>query len=67
MSITKIAEVANNVLDKFVQDKDLKEQLSHDLQKELISLFKKAYSNLCICNLMLKIVNCIHCTVPYCI
>ena len=40
MSITKIAEVANNVLDKFVQDKDLKEQLSHDLQKELISLDK---------------------------
>lgn len=40
MSITKIAEVANNVLDKFVQDKDLKEQLAHDLQKELISLDK---------------------------
>jgi len=40
LSITKIAEVANNVLDKFVQDKDLKEQLSHDLQKELISLDK---------------------------
>ena len=40
MSIIKIAEVANNVLDKFVQDKDLKEQLSHDLQKELISLDK---------------------------
>ena len=36
MSIIKIAEVANNVLDKFVQDKDLKEKLSHDLQKELI-------------------------------
>ena len=40
MSIIKIAEVANNVLDKFVQDKDLKEQLSHDFQKELISLDK---------------------------
>ena len=44
MSITKIAEVANNVLDKFVQDKDLKEQLSHDLQKELISLDKAQIS-----------------------
>ena len=41
MSITKIAEVANNVLDKFVQDKDLREQLSHDLQKEFISLDKE--------------------------
>jgi hypothetical protein len=44
LSITKIAEVANNVLDKFVQDKDLKEQLSHDLQKELISLDKAQIS-----------------------
>ena len=44
MSITKIAEVANNVLNKFVQDKDLKEQLSHDLQKELISLDKAQIS-----------------------
>ena len=44
MSIIKIAEVANNVLDKFVQDKDLKEQLSHDLQKELISLDKAQIS-----------------------
>ena len=44
MSITKIAEVANNVLDKFVQDKDLKEQLAHDLQKELISLDKAQIS-----------------------
>ena len=44
MSILKIAEVANNVLDKFVQDKDLKEQLSHDLQKELISLDKAQIS-----------------------
>jgi hypothetical protein len=40
MSITKIAEIANNVLDKFVQDKDLKEKLSNDIQKELISLDK---------------------------
>ena len=40
MSITKIAEVANNVLDKFVQDKDLKQQLSHDLQTEFIALDK---------------------------
>jgi len=44
LSITKIAEVANNVLDKFVQDKDLKEQLAHDLQKELISLDKAQIS-----------------------
>ena len=44
MSITKIAEVANNVLDKFVQDKDLKEKLTHDLQKELISLDKAQIS-----------------------
>ncbi len=42
MSITQaVTEVANNVLDKFVQDKDLKEKLSHDLQKELISLDKE--------------------------
>jgi hypothetical protein len=40
LSITKIAEIANNVLDKFVQDKDLKEKLSNDIQKELISLDK---------------------------
>jgi hypothetical protein len=36
-----VTKVANNVLDKFVQDKDLKEKLSHDLQKELISLDKE--------------------------
>ena len=42
MSIAQaVTEVANNVLDKFVQDKDLKEKLSHDLQKELISLDKE--------------------------
>jgi len=42
LSITQaVTEVANNVLDKFVQDKDLKEKLSHDLQKELISLDKE--------------------------
>ena len=41
MSITKaVADVANNVLDKFVQDKDLKEQLAHNLQVELIELDK---------------------------
>ena len=41
MSITNaVAEVANNVLDKFVQDKDLKEQLAHNLKIELIELDK---------------------------
>ena len=41
MSITKaVADVANNVLDKFVQDKDLKEQLAHNLKIELIELDK---------------------------
>ena len=41
MSITKaVSDVANNVLDKFVQDKDLKEQLAHNLKMELIELDK---------------------------
>jgi hypothetical protein len=41
LSITNaVAEVANNVLDKFVQDKDLKEQLAHNLKIELIELDK---------------------------
>lgn len=40
MSVTTIAEVASNVLDKIVQDKDLKQKLNHDIQKELISLDK---------------------------
>ena len=41
MSITNaVADVANNVLDKFVQDKDLKEQLAHNLKIELIELDK---------------------------
>lgn len=41
MSILKISDVANNILDKFVQDKDLKEQLAHNLKKELIELDKQ--------------------------
>ena len=40
MSVSTIAEVASNVLDKIVQDKDLKQKLNHDIQKELISLDK---------------------------
>ena len=39
--IAPITEIANNVLDKFVEDKDLRTKLSHDLQKELIQLDKE--------------------------
>ena len=38
--IDKIIEPVSDILDKFVVDKDLKTKLSHELQKELISLDK---------------------------
>jgi len=38
--IDKLIEPVSNILDKFVVDKDLKTKLSHELQKELISLDK---------------------------
>jgi hypothetical protein len=34
-AIESVAAVANNVLDKFVADKDLKQKLEHELQMEL--------------------------------
>ena len=38
--IDKLIEPVSDILDKFVVDKDLKTKLSHELQKELISLDK---------------------------
>ncbi len=36
--IDKLIEPVSNILDKFVADKDLKTKLSHELEKEIISL-----------------------------
>ena len=36
--IDKLIEPVSNILDKFVADKDLKTKLSHELEKEVISL-----------------------------
>jgi hypothetical protein len=38
--IDKLIEPVSNILDKFVADKDLKTKLSHELEKEIISLNK---------------------------
>jgi len=38
--IDKLIQPVSDILDKFVVDKDLKTKLSHELQKELISLDK---------------------------
>ena len=39
--VESIADITNNVLDKFVADKDLKTKLSHDLEKEILKLNQK--------------------------
>ncbi len=36
--IDKLIDPVSNILDKFVADKDLKTKLSHELEKEIISL-----------------------------
>ena len=36
--IDKLIEPVSNILDEFVADKDLKTKLSHELEKEIISL-----------------------------
>ena len=36
--IDKLIQPVSNILDKFVVDKDLKTKLSHELEKEIISL-----------------------------
>jgi len=36
--IDKLIEPVSNILDKFVADKDLKLKLSHELEKEIVSL-----------------------------
>ena len=38
--IDKLIEPVSSILDKFVADKDLKTKLSHELEKEIISLNK---------------------------
>ena len=38
--IDKLIEPVSDILDKFVADKDLKTKLSHELEKEIISLNK---------------------------
>ena len=38
--IDKLIEPVGDILDKFVSDKDLKTKLSHELEKEIISLNK---------------------------
>ena len=38
--IDKLIKPVGEILDKFVTDKDLKIKLSHELEKELISLTK---------------------------
>ncbi len=38
--IDKLIQPVSNILDKFVADKDLKIKLSHELEKEIISLNK---------------------------
>jgi hypothetical protein len=38
--IDKLIQPVSNILDKFVADKDLKTKLSHELEKEIISLNK---------------------------
>ena len=38
--IDKLIEPVSDILDKFVVDKDLKTKLSHELEKEIISLNK---------------------------
>ena len=38
--IDKLIQPVSNILDKFVADKDLKTKLSHELEREIISLNK---------------------------
>ena len=38
--IDKLIKPVSDILDKFVADKDLKLKLSHELEKEIISLNK---------------------------